>query len=408
MKILLVCEDLPAKMVGGLGKHVVTLGNALIAAGHVVTLMGHNGIRYEECAEEVGFKGKFIDGFDNPIRGWKERQLGFFNPLRRPLFARRLAAAILANSRGFDVVHYHGHLPMVGRYIPENINFVQTRHDQGGDCITNVRFKDGGVCSDREPSACAKCIHPNPGPLRTKLSAIAVERYRYEVMDAFARHPVVFVSDFLRQNFKATMSDAQLSRSHVIHNFVDEEVLYQGKDDSLPSASLNNIRIHITGRIDEPKGIAALLDLLAPQMPTTWHVDVFGDGPLRQAVETRHKSQAITFHGHRLYRETINATRAATVVVVPSVWEESCGTVILEALRLGKVCYALARGGTPELGRYGAPGQLRLYDDLPSLVAALLAADDFADHLGGSSADVKAVVPQLLNVYAAGANKFGS
>ena len=402
MKILLVTEDLPAKMVGGLGKHVVTLGNALIAAGHDVSLMGHDAIDYAECATEIGFHGQFTAGFKNPNRGGKERQLGFFNPLRRPFFAKRMATAILAQSNGFDVIHYHGHLPMVGRYIPENVNFVQTRHDQGGDCITNVRFKDGGVCTDRAPTACAKCIHAYPGPIRTKLSAIAVERYRNEVTQAFTRHPVVFVSDFLRQNFMKTMPSADLSKSHVIHNFVDDRQLTQISGESPLRAMPTKVQVHITGRIDEPKGIAALLDLLVPQMPPNWRVDVYGDGPLRAATEAKLAGKAVTFHGHKLYRATVNATRAATVVIVPTVCEESCGTVILEALRLGKVCYALARGGTPELGGYGAPGQLRLFADLQSLVAALVSATDFADQSGGVSADVNTAVPHLVKLYASG------
>jgi glycosyltransferase involved in cell wall biosynthesis len=399
MKILLVTEDLPAKMVGGLGKHVVTLGNALIAAGHDVSLMGHDAIDYAECAAEIGFHGPFIAGFKNPIRGWKERQLGFFNPIRRPLFAQRLAVAILAQSNGFDVIHYHGHLPMVGRYIPENVNFLQTRHDQGGDCITNVRFKDGGICTDLAPTACAKCIHADPGPIRTKLSAIAVARYRSEVAQAFARHPVVFVSDFLRQNFIKTMPSADLSKSHVIHNFVDEELLKQACRDTTTKADRNRVRVNVSGRIDEPKGIAALLDLLVPQMPADWHVDVYGDGPLRQGTESKHAGKSVSFYGHRLYQEKIGATLASSVVVVPSLCEEAFGMVTLEALRLGKVCYALSRGGTPELARYGAEGQLRLFNDLPTLVTALLAETDFTIDGGGESTGVEQHLQEVLSVY---------
>ena len=41
MRILLVSEDIPHATLGGLGKHVVTLGNALIEAGHTVDLMGN-------------------------------------------------------------------------------------------------------------------------------------------------------------------------------------------------------------------------------------------------------------------------------------------------------------------------------------------------------------------------------
>lgn len=405
MRILLVSEDLPAKVVGGLGKHVVTLGNALIAAGHSVAIMGHNGIAYNECADEIGFRGRFIAGFADPIGGWKERQMGFFNPWKRPWFARQLARAILLHAKQFEVVHYHGHLPMIGRYIPETVRFVQTRHDQGGDCITNVRFKNGDVCREREASACAACIHAKPGLIRTALSTLAVQRYRQEVVQAYARHPVIFVSDFLRRNFTATLPAADLSKTQVIHNFVDEKVLQASPALSTPSAHRDSVRIHISGRIDASKGIVALLELLTPKLPLHWHVHIYGDGPLRPSIEATHVGRAVTFHGHQLYRETISATRAATVVVVPSTWEEPCGTVILEALRIGKVCYALARGGTPELSRYGADGQLRLFESLPELVAALLAERTFADQCGGASADVSAAIPALLAVYATNATR---
>lgn len=403
MKILLVSEDIPSQILGGLGKHVVALGNALIAAGHEVALMGRDFPSYAECAVETGFHGHFIPGFGNPLKGWKETQLGFFNPWKRPYFARRLAKAILAHADQFDVIHYHGHQPMVGRFIPSSVHFVQTRHDQGGDCITNVRFRQGDVCRERDPAACARCIHPNPGALRTALSAMAVQRYRAGTAAAYAMHPVIFVSDFLRCNYRKTLPTARLDRSMVIHNFVDEAALAaEGYQTSAPVRQAET-RIHVAGRLDEPKGIAAFLDLLAPRLPAGWRVNVYGDGPLRGQIEARHARPdgAIHLHGHRLYRDIVLATRSATAVVVPSVCEESCGTVILEALRLGKPCYALARGGTPELIRYGRPGQLRLFADLPALVEGLVGTrEDFSDESGGVSADVQHCMLALLQVYA--------
>ena len=96
----------------------------------------------------------------------------------------------------------------------------------------------------------------------------------------------------------------------------------------------------------------------------------------------------------------VAAAAGCQVTAVPSVCEESCGTVILEALRLGKPCYALRRGGTPELARYGTPGQLRLFDSLPALVAALLAdAEPATTAVGGEGADVQAQLPPLLALY---------
>src|ERR1017187_1805328 len=113
MRILLVSEDIPARQLGGLGRHVVRLGNALLGRGHTVTLMGRADIPYDECASEVGFNGPYIGGFDWRRVGWKEVTLGVFLPFKRPHIAKRIARSILARSGEFDVVHYHGHFPLV-------------------------------------------------------------------------------------------------------------------------------------------------------------------------------------------------------------------------------------------------------------------------------------------------------
>ena len=130
MRILLVSEDLPGTQVGGLGKHVVTLGNALLARGHTVCILGRSDCGPEAPAR-LGFHGRFEPGFDYAHPGWKEKQLGVFNPLKRPWFARKMAAAIERHAGGAEAVHYHGHLPLVGLHVDPHINFVQTRHDQG-------------------------------------------------------------------------------------------------------------------------------------------------------------------------------------------------------------------------------------------------------------------------------------
>ncbi|KAF3998160.1 glycosyltransferase family 4 protein [Glaciimonas immobilis] len=400
MKILLVSEDIPSKTLGGLGKHVIALGNALIAAGHEVSLMGCDTPSYILCAEEMGFQGKFIAAFGNPLRGWKESQLGFFNSWKRPYFAKKMAKKIQSYAKSFDVVHYHGHQPMVGRYIAPWVNFVQTRHDQGGDCITNVRFRHGEICVERSPAECAKCIHPSPGLVHTKLSAHAVQRYRDETSAAFELHPVVFVSEFLRKNYALTMPKVLLEKTIVIHNFVNEDLLGESLFTKQTEMNTTTFHIHVAGRLDAGKGISTFLDLIEPRLPSNWRVDVYGDGPLREMIDAKYVDSLVRIHGYCSYPEVVAATRNANVVVVPSMWEEACGTTIIEALRLGKICYALRRGGTSELASYGQSNQLRLFDDLTTLTDALLTANDFTDRTGGESADVRLHVLKLLPVYA--------
>ncbi|HEU4371869.1 MAG TPA: glycosyltransferase family 4 protein, partial [Telluria sp.] len=187
-------EDLPGERIGGLGKHVVTLANALLASGHDVAILGRNDAGSGDCAAQIGFRGRFIAGFDYRHPGWKELQMGVFNPLKRPWFARKIAGAIDAHAGGFDVVHYHGHLPMVGLHVDPATNFVQTRHDQGSECLTHLRFRDDAVCTTVAPRDCSACIADNAGALRKAVTALAVDSYRGQSAAAFAARKTIFVS----------------------------------------------------------------------------------------------------------------------------------------------------------------------------------------------------------------------
>jgi glycosyltransferase involved in cell wall biosynthesis len=400
MKILMVTEDLPGAQIGGLGKHVVTLANALLDLGHQVDILGRSD--KPGSADEIGFHGRFLPGFAFARPGWKETQLGFFNPLKRPWFARRIAGAVRRHAAGYDVVHYHGHLPLVGRYLDPALNFVQTRHDQGSECVVHVRFRDEQVCSDTAAHACAGCIHALPGPLRRSLSGAAVRRYRAGTAHAFARHKTVFVSEFLLRNFERAVPGADLSRCRVIHNFIGYPYLAER---AVAPDQVQAGEVLLVGRIDAGKGFGQFLAQLEGWLPPQARVTLVGDGPLRATLEARYAGERVRFLGWRAYDEVIRMSARSHLCVVPSVLEEPCGTTILEALALGKQCLALARGGTPELAAYQYyDGQLRLADDMPQLVALLLeqlARPPRTVALPASfPLDVFQAIPALLELYA--------
>ncbi|WP_137175785.1 glycosyltransferase family 4 protein [Massilia sp. HP4] len=408
MRILMVSEDLPGEQIGGLGKHVVTLANRLLQAGHEVEILGRSDRPSADPAAQIGFAGRIKPGFAIARPGWKESQLGAFNPLKRPYFARRIAAAIDAHAAGFDVVHYHGHLPMTGLYIRDGINYVQTRHDQGSECLTHLRFVDGAVCERLAPAECTVCIArrtrrgTGPGNIGTALTALAVSGYRSQAAHAFARHKTVFVSEFLRRRFLRAVPDADLSRSRVIHNLVDYPVM---RALALAAPPQQAGEVVLAGRVDAGKGFAEFLDAAAGRLPAHARLTIVGDGPLLAALARRHAGPAVRFLGWQDHAATLALSAGAHLCVVPSVCEEACSTTLLEALALGRGCLALARGGTPELAQYQQyPGQLALAASMPDLVARLarlLAAPprrvtpprDFG-------ADCARLLPNLLELYA--------
>lgn len=370
LRILMVSEDIPAANLGGLGKHVVRLGNYLIRQGHTVDLMGWADVEYEPCRREVGFEGRYIPGFTFKGTNWKEHALGAFVPGKRSFRARRIARAILRVAADYDVIHYHGHYPMIGRYIPRGVNFIQTRHDQGSECPIHLRFKRGQICASDNPHDCAECA-PNArtGWWREQISAYAVRQYRRHTAASFARHKTVFVSDFLRQAFLRHVPHADSRNMHVVHNFIDSRML-PGARSADPRSVL------FVGRIDEAKGVMALLDELEKVGARDLQFDIIGDGPHRASCQERYAAPNVRFHGWRLQAEALTATAEAGRIVVPSILEESCGTTILEGLALGKMVYALKRGGTPELTRYEVrPGQLRLFESMAELAHALVTDD---------------------------------
>jgi glycosyltransferase involved in cell wall biosynthesis len=403
VKILMATEDLPGEQVGGLGKHVVTLSNALLALGHEVAILGRDDAGLAGCAAQIGFGGRFIPAFGFKRPGWKEAQLGVFNPLKRPWFARKIGRAINAHAAGFDVVHYHGHLPMVGLHVGPALNFVQTRHDQGSECVIHLRFRNGSVCAATSARDCAGCIHPAPGPLRQGVSAYAVTRYRRDTASAFARHKTIFVSDFLRRQFLRQLPGADLSRCRVIHNFIEYPLL---ASHAAPPQQVRANQVLLAGRIDSGKGFGEFLAAARGRLAPETTVVIIGDGPERAALEREYGSRQVHFLGWKPYPEVIARAARSHVCVVPSVMEESCGTTVLEALALGKQCTALARGGTPELAAYQLyDGQLQLAGSMEQLVDILraqLARAPVTLPLPATFAlDVFQAIPKILECYAA-------
>jgi glycosyltransferase involved in cell wall biosynthesis len=106
------------------------------------------------------------------------------------------------------------------------------------------------------------------------------------------------------------------------------------------------------------------------------HALMVGDGPLRGEVEAAVAANGLREVVHLTgYRQDADALLAAADVVTLSSKEEGLGTVLIDALSLGKPVAATAAGGIPEIiedGRSGLLSPARDGERLGGAIASLL------------------------------------
>lgn len=403
MRILIVSEDIPQPTMGGLAKHALTLCRVLRKLGHEVDILGNSFYPLESAGDELDFGGRLFRELNGYFIGWKEPQLGMFVPQRRTWVGKRFARIIMKYAPNYDVIHYHGHYPNVAKFIPPEVNFVQTRHDQGGDCLIDSRFHEGKVCTETAPSHCARCRSVNPNPIQQLFSTLAVKRFRTEVSQGFVQHKTIFVSDMLKKNFSRSCGNKQWGVT--VHNFVDADNIQRARQQAAETPLQDDvIRIFVAAKLWAAKGVTPFVREFSKRCPPNMQLTVAGDGPELSALRKEFESEFIQFTGWCSSERTLALAASSHAVVVPSVWEEPCATTVLEGLLLGKTTFALATGGTPELAIYAAsPEQLRLHDSMESLVEDLVTADlnraypPHSDRKGGAEHAARS----LLEIYAA-------
>jgi glycosyltransferase involved in cell wall biosynthesis len=120
------------------------------------------------------------------------------------------------------------------------------------------------------------------------------------------------------------------------------------------------LRLVFAGRLQPEKG----LDPLLRAMPAVWDgtLTVIGDGPERPRCEETCRQLGLAgrvrFLGRRSHAETLAELTRAHVLVLPSLFMESYGLVLIEALAAGTNVLASDRGACRELIEDAGAGYL--------------------------------------------------
>jgi len=136
-------------------------------------------------------------------------------------------------------------------------------------------------------------------------------------------------------------------------------------------------RLLCLGRIVQVKGFdlaLAAFAMLADRYPRL-QLDIAGDGPARPALKRQAAELGLVgrvrFLGWVDPEGVPALLNTATMVIMPSRWEEPFGLVALQAAQMGRPVVATRVGGLPEVVMHGQTGLLVDKEDPTALAAAI-------------------------------------
>lgn len=241
----------------------------------------------------------------------------------------------------------------------EGVPITHTLRDHYLRCAHSVRYSSSGVCS----KTCASCAIWSV-PRRSASGRVGA---------------VVGISRFILDSH---LDHGYFSRAlaTVIPNAVDVPVTsarqYPGS---------KSLRIGYLGQLAPIKGLDLLLEAFVrlPQGRFSLEIGGVGDARYVTPLMDRYRNVSITWRGK------VQADRfldEIDVLVVPSIWEEPAGRVVLEAYARGVPVLASERGGLPEMIGMSGAGQLFDPSGGPDLLAAkILGFTSSAEGLSAAS-----------------------
>ncbi|QJW88500.1 glycosyltransferase family 4 protein [Spirosoma taeanense] len=262
-----------------------------------------------------------------------------------------------------DAIHVQNFFPLISPSVyyaaqTERVPVIQAVRNYRFVCPNAMLYRDGEVCElcltkmIKTAAVQHKCYRDNAAASATATSMLMLHNYlpTWQQIDRF-----VSVSEFVKQ--KMIEGGFPAEKIVVKPNFVypDPGVCFTKED-----------YIVYVGRLQVEKGIRTLLAAL-PKLSKSVRVKVVGEGPLEQEVIDCTKQYNIEYLGKKTLAETYSIIGKARALVIPSLWHEPFGRVVVEAYAKGTTVIGARMGGIPELiedGRTGYTFKAGQIDDL--------------------------------------------
>jgi len=351
MKVLIVNSLYEPYAVGGAERVVRTLAEGLRDAGDEPVVVSLTPERGRSAGEVSGVRVHYLPLHNLYWPYGREEPPGYAKPLYHAADALnpRMGHALgrVLDEERPALVHTHnlaGHSAAAWRAVrARGLPLVHTLHDYYLLCPRTSMFRDGRNCQGQHLD-CRAFTLP-----RRRLSTLP---------DA-----VTGVSRFLLERHLEHGCFPGVRRREVIPNGVP---LPDGEDGApAPGAPGGSLRLGYIGQLTPVKGVSLLLEAVRGLPPGGWELRVAGKGAPEYEAELRALAPpGVEFLG---FTTPADFFRHVDVLVVPSLWHEPFGMVIVEAFARGIPVLASRRGGIPEIVEDGRTGWLFDPDEPGSL-----------------------------------------
>ena len=399
MRILMLAQFYPP-VIGGEERHVLSLGEALVARGHEVAVacMSHPDRPQLEWRNGVAIHS-LHGGFQRMSALFSEIERPHVPPFPDPELAARLHG--LARSFAPDVVH--GHNWMIHSFLPvrsaHDAALVSTLHDYSLPCAIKTMVRDGGACEGPELRKCLSCAQHHFSAVKGPV--VAAGHALFRPLHRGAPDRFIAVSRAVAETSGIIGGDIPFS---VIPTFIPDDLAPPEDPHPLARALPPDGFLLFVGELNRNKGVDLLLDAYR-RLENAPPLVLIG----RRRPDTPDELPAnVHIFEHWPHAAVMTAWSRCLFGVAPSRWVEPCGTIVMESNVVGKAMVAAGHGGLAELVEHGRNGLLFEPGDAAALAAAmqyLLDHPDFRRQIEGAALvaaeafKANRVVPKIERIY---------
>jgi glycosyltransferase involved in cell wall biosynthesis len=388
---IVLLSDLYRPVTGGLEGHVQALGQELRRRGDRVTVVTLAQPGEPAVEDEDGVSVRRIDGWSAALRRfYADPAYRILPPMPDPGIARALHPIL----RELEPDVIHAHAWMVYSALPlrsaRRHAIVMTLHDYALACVRKTYVRDDAPCTGPTLARCLRCAPKQyGGPVGTALvGALRVGRGLHDRVDRY-----LAVSACVRDRMLPYAAGRPVD---VVPNFLASDVAATDREPRPAFLPAEDGYIAYVGELGRHKGVDVLVRahaLLGPAAPRLVLI-----GRPTPGLQLATSDRVVVVPG-AARADVLRAFARCSVAVVPSVWDEPCPTVALEAMSCARPVVASRVGGLPDLVPDDVAGLLvpprddaalaralaRILDD-PSLAARLGAgarahADGFGEQV---------------------------